>query len=157
MINETTKDRVAQLGEIIAGATNELSEILKAISQEADEQLAAAAAEFLKEHGSTDPVKSLMASYAKAHRALFDASVHAANLRELADRGNTLRHKCEWWKLLAALKQDSGIRLSSYTGDINAVVDTFLAKANSETDAAGDDTDAAGATAAAIAHRATHD
>ena len=150
MINENTQNRVAELGEIIANASEELAQLLRDISTEADEQLAAAAAMYVAEHGKDNGgiANRLMSSYRQAHRGLLDASVNASNIQEMAERANTLRSKCDWWKVLGDLKKgDDRTRRSSNCGPIIAVLEAFFKKQATDTDAAGD----------AMAHRMTHD
>ncbi len=150
MINDKTQNRMAELGEIIANASEELAQLLREVSEEADKQLAAASAEFLAEHGKDNGGVSnrLMASYREAHRKLLDASVHASNIHEMAERANTLRHKCDWWKVLSGLKNaDDRTRRSSSCGDIIAVIEALLKSQANDTVAAAD----------AMTHRATHD
>lgn len=151
MINDKTQNRMAELGAIIANASEELAQLLREVSEEADNQMAAAAAAFVAEHGKDNGGVSnrIMASYRDAHRKLLDASVHASNIHEMAERANTLRHKCEWWTVLSALKNaDDRTRRSSSCGAIIAVIEALLKlQASSDTVAAAD----------AMTHRATHD
>lgn len=96
MIDNTTTERIAQLGATIASSSEELERLFRDLSAEADGQLAAAAAAFVAEHGDTSK-GPLFASYADAHAALLKAAVAASNIREMAARATTLRSKCTWW------------------------------------------------------------
>lgn len=98
MIDNGTPDRIAQLGTTIADATAELEQLFRALSAEADAQLAQAAQAFLEQHGNpTDTNRTLLASYVEARGRLLAASVAAGNIADLSKRSTTARHQGAWW------------------------------------------------------------
>ena len=118
MIDSNTPDRIGELGQQVAAASAELTAIFTELSCEADSQLALAAAAFVQVHGAgTNPAaQRLRADYRTARQALLAASVAAANIHEMAERANTLAHKCVWWKTGATGR-------GQMAGDITRVCD----------------------------------
>ncbi len=93
MITNKTPDRIVELSQAIFAASAELEQIFRALTAEADTQMAAAALAFINERTTRGP---LFASYAEAHETLLKAVVAASNIRELSKRSTTQRTDSTW-------------------------------------------------------------
>lgn len=99
MINRTTPDELIAVGQTIVTSAARLEELLLALSKEADAQFAAASHAFIIQHAKPGPNRHIYAEYKGAFEEAVASAVAASNMRELAERGTTLRSKCAWWNL----------------------------------------------------------
>lgn len=112
MITNETPDRLSQLCDTIVSAGDELADLVRGLSTEADQQLAEAALAFVAEHGKDKQNAAIYASYQQAHDRLVKLAIAASNIKEVAQRANTFRQKSAWWGGLMERGQQSGdIRL----------------------------------------------
>lgn len=108
-INETTPAQIEALGNSIASAAEQLEQIFRQLSAQADSQLVEAARAFIAEHES-NPNPNL-ASYNQAHEALLKAAIAASNIKERGKRSTTLRSRCAPWEGESGRQDQSDLAL----------------------------------------------
>jgi hypothetical protein len=98
MINQDTPTRIQELGRTLWSASEELERIFRALSAEADGQLAISAEAFLEAQKDRQPV---FGPYIDARRELTRAAGAASNIDGLARQTNSLRASCAFWGNMA--------------------------------------------------------
>lgn len=95
MINDKTAARILELGQNLWAAGDELNRVFGELSSEADAQLAATAQAFVTQYATNN--SPVWHAYVDAHKALLKAAVAAANIRDMAERANSLSGKTAFW------------------------------------------------------------